>query len=203
MVRPIFETHLEEYKALRAEILHRLELQYRITNYAAVLFIGTLTAVVSIVGSGVITRNLYFIILIIPCVFYVFALAYREQDFMIINLAEYINIELTPQIADALCIDNEKIFGWDRFFRGKVKWSLIDLIRGNSRYIFLFMPNLIFLFIFFYFTVSLNEGIGWAIHEQLLFAGCLLMLIDPILVIISTTKRYIGIAKKAHESNKN
>lgn len=193
--RCVFEAQLEEYRSLRTEILHRIELQYRITNYAIALFAGVLTVVVSIIGSGIIDRNLYFIILVTPWFFYIFALAYREQDFLIANLARYINTELTPKIASTFGVNDDNVFGWEQFLRRRTKWSLVDLIRANSRYTFLFLPNLVFLIIFLYFTLLFEGSSGWAIYEKLLFAVDILMFIDPILIAISTTKKYAEIAK--------
>lgn len=194
--RCVFEAQLEEYRSLRTEILHRIELQYRITNYAIVLFAGILTVVVSIIGSKIIGRNLYFIILVIPWFFYIFALAYREQDFLIANLSRYINTELTPKIASTFGVNDDKVFGWEQFLRRKAKWSKVDLIRANSRYTFLFLPNLVFLLMFLYLTLPL-ECSGWAIYEKLLFVVDILMFIDPFLIAKSTTKKYAEIAKNS------
>lgn len=201
----VFEAQLEEYRALRTEILHRVELQYRITNHSIALFAGLLTVVVSIIGSKIINRSQYSIVLIIPWIFYVFALSYREQDFLIANLAKYINTELTSKIASTLGLSDNRVFGWEEFLRHTTGWSLVDLIRANSRYIFLFLPNLVFLLIFLYFTLLLEVSSVWTIYEKLLFAVDILIFIDPILIFIctkSTSKKYAEIAKSNQREKK-
>ena len=195
IVECVFEAQLEEYRALRTELLQRVELQYRITNYTIALFAAMLTVVVSIIGSDIIGRNQYFFVLIIPWIFFILALAYREQDFLIANLAKYINTELTPRIASTLSVNDNKIFGWEEFLRTKTKWSIIDLIRANCRYGFLFLPNLVFLSFFLYLTSDSGANSGWTIYEKILFSADILLFIDPILVTISTTKEYAKIAK--------
>lgn len=194
--RGVLDVQLEEYKALRTEILHRVELQYRITNYALTVFVGVLTAVVSIIASDIISRNQYFIMLVIPWIFYIFPLVYREQDFLILSLAKYMNTELRPRIASTLVVDSDVVFGWEQFLRRETRWSLADLVRANSRYIFLFLPALVFLLLFVYFTLSTEMSSGWLIYEKVLFVADALVFVDPIAVSISTTKKYAEIAKK-------
>lgn len=194
--RCVFEAQLEEYRTLRTEILHRIELQYRITNYSIALFTGVLAAIVAIIGREIIGRSQYFIILVIPWIFYSLALAYREQDFLIANLAKYINTELIPKIASTFDVNEDKVFGWEEFLRRRTKWGLIDLIRANIRYIFLFLPNSIFLLMFFYLISRSEVNSGWLFLEKLFFAIDILIFIDPILISLSTTKKYAEIARK-------
>ena len=188
--KDVFETHLEEYRTLRTEILQRLEFQHRITNYAVALFVGILTAIVSIIGSGIIDRNQYFIILIIPLIFYFFAFAYREQDFMIIKMAEYINSKLKPKIENLLDVEPGIILGWDKFLRHKTKWSLFVIFRGNIRYIFLFLLNFIFILTFYMIVDFELTNV-----ERIIVVIDILMFIDPVVVTLYIHRKYEEIIK--------
>ena len=194
--RSLIEVQLAEFSTLRSEIMHRVELQHRITNYAVVLFVGALGAVVSATRLEIITADDYFIMLILPLIFYVFALAYREQDFLIAGLAMYINSKLRPRMAGTLGVNGDVILGWEDYLRRETRWTPVDLLRANSRYLFLFLPNVVFVAIFVYLRSQSEAESAWAIHERFLLGLNLFVLIDPLGISIATTRRYFRIPSK-------
>ena len=175
--RLIYNAQLEEYKCLRAEILDRLKFQLQITNYAITIIAILFSIILTAIGKEIISRDQYYIVLLLPWIFIFFAFTYREQDFLIIKLAKYINTDLKPKIEKVHGIKKNIIFRWEDFYRGE-KWSIYEILRGNSKYIFLFFPNLIFVIIF-WLAVLNSENPTLKSYE------ILLIIIDIFLFITS------------------
>src|SRR5215208_5175457 len=147
-IDPSKDIHLEEFRVLRAEILQRIQLQHNIVTFSLTLLALSLTTLGSLISLKIVDEQEYFVLLIIPFAFYAFPLAFREQDFMISTAAKYINTDLRKRLADSVKVEESKILAWDAYLWDPVRWTGWDLIRANSRYAFLFLPNVLFIVLF-------------------------------------------------------
>lgn len=192
----LLEAQMEEYRSVRAEILTRVELQHRITNYLLLVVGAIITgAFARGLNDDFISRDFYFVLLVVPLILYPFALMYREQDFIIANLAKYVNTELRQRVARTTQVkDQSRVFGWDDFFRPKV-WTVFSILRGNTRYYILFLPTILFvgLYVFLLSRPDVQDA-HLRIHEWILISLNFLLLVDPLISTVVTTREYMRIS---------
>ena len=139
-----FACLLEEYRALRTEIVSRLEAQQQILNYTVVLIAAALP-----VSSTIIEREQYTLLLLMPLVFTLMGWLLLVQENMIDVLGLYINIRLAPRMErflDRKLQTTGPMWQWELFqhttFYGSFARRLLQAVLGAVRYILPILPGI-------------------------------------------------------------
>lgn len=124
-----YQTAREEYHSLRSEILARLQVQQRLTEFALILFAIFLLAVAYVVLTDRINSQnvtaISTILFITPLPFALLLWAHQEQNVFISFLGSYINQRIKPMLN----------IGWEDFL--SQRRGMIHNIVTSSRFIFL------------------------------------------------------------------
>lgn len=138
-----FSCLLEEYRALRAEIVSRLESQQEILNYTVVLIAAALPF-----GGTIIDNKQYTFLLLIPLVFDLLAWLFLVQENMIDALGVYLNVRLAPRMEQLLghkLQTKDPMWEWELFqystFYGSFLRRILQAILGAVRYILPILPG--------------------------------------------------------------
>nr|QNO53321.1 hypothetical protein AFNPGKIM_00017 [Methanosarcinales archaeon ANME-1 ERB6] len=121
--------HLEEYKALREEILFRMKERNAVVNYIILLFCALIVAIWQIPGRIEPERTFIIFLLIIPVISFFLALIYCWHDLMIASLGGYINQILRPKLIE-VC-QHEDILEWEKYLQKHSKspsWKIMSLL---------------------------------------------------------------------------
>ncbi|MCD4797388.1 MAG: hypothetical protein K8R19_00065 [Methanosarcinales archaeon] len=106
------DIYLEEYKALRDEILLRAREKNRTINHVILLISALIVAIWQIPGRIEPERTYIIFLLIVPLISFMLALIYCWHDLMIVSIGGYINQLLRPKLAELY--GKEDILGWER-----------------------------------------------------------------------------------------
>jgi ABC-type transport system involved in multi-copper enzyme maturation permease subunit len=96
------EAHLEEYKALRAEILYRIEAQEQLILYSILLIAAALP-----ISISAIEKNQFALLLVIPIIFSSIAIRLANLTHFINILGSYIHNVLRPEVNKLLIPSDE------------------------------------------------------------------------------------------------
>ena len=116
-VKMQFQTHMEEYKMLRTEILKRHDFLNNNINFTIVLLVGITAALFSLYTK---TNDPDFVIVIqyallfatIP--FYAFGCFHAVNIFLLVSVDKYIYEELKPKITALLKSNEDALFGFQK-----------------------------------------------------------------------------------------
>jgi hypothetical protein len=145
-----YELLLAEYQSLREEIISRLSIQQQIINFsiAVIATMFAITQLLPLIRSDLIIRLVPLTYPLLSITFSAFALMYAEQDFLVVDIATYINSRLRPRI-EALLFQlpniNPKIWEWEEF-RGEThyrtgRYSLVYHVMSAARYMVMIIPS--------------------------------------------------------------
>jgi hypothetical protein len=139
-----FACLIEEYKALRTEIVTRLEAQQDVLSYSIVLIAAALP-----VSGTVVEREQYTLLLLIPLVFILIGWLLLSQEYMIDTLGVYINTRLAPRMECLLARKMQTrgpLWEWELFqystFYGASLGRLLQAILGTARYVLPVLPGI-------------------------------------------------------------
>ena len=121
--------HLEEYKALREEMLLRMKERNAVVNYLLLLISALIVAIWQIPGRIEPERTFIIFLLIIPAVSFFLALIYCWHDLMIASLGGYINQILRPKLIE-VC-QHEDLLEWEKYLQKRSKspsWKIMSLL---------------------------------------------------------------------------
>lgn len=120
-LKTIHDAWFEEYKALRSDIIQRVQLQTQIIAFIILISGASIPLVFKIVDS----RFFTFFLLISP-LYFIVGWLYFEQDIFMTQAATYLNGVLRPKIIHSLDdknigdkLDKESIFNWE-IYRNKI-----------------------------------------------------------------------------------
>lgn len=174
-----FSVSLEEYKALRSEILARLDHQYKLTHFSILLFSAFLSMATLFLERANISEKQpeWFVtaLLIAPIPFCFLLWSYQEQNFFISQIGTYINRELSHKLID---YSGRKILEWEEFLSAQRGFHH-DLVTA-SRFIFLNIFAVTPLILLVYFeirdSVILNASqIGFLILDAILLLSSVVL----------------------------
>ena len=176
------DVHLEEYKALREEILFRMKERNAVVNYILLLISALIVAIWQIPGRVEPEKTFIIFLLIIPVVFFFLSLVYCWHDLMIASLGGYINHILRPKLIK-VC-QHEDILEWEIYLKKRCESSSWKFMSFLNRLI-LVVPipiSTISLFTLMKPQIFKTVGITLAIFDLLLFISILILflLIDRI-----------------------
>jgi len=123
------DVHLEEYKALREEILLRMKERNAVVNYILLLISALIVAIWQIPGRIEPERTFIIFLLIIPVIFFFLAIIYCWHDLMIASIGGYINQILRPKLIE-VC-QHEDILGWEKYLQKHSKspsWKIMSIL---------------------------------------------------------------------------
>lgn len=153
------EVLLEEYKALRAEIEHRITSEQQIISFALGLIatVFTLSQIIPSLSDRYpqLLTSLRPAYLVLSLVFSTFALMSIQHDAMMASMGTYIEHSLRPRIERILTTvtrENLKAFEWEEFrtqfqFRQLHNAPFFYLLAG-SRYAITIVPSLVLTFMY-------------------------------------------------------
>ena len=174
--------HLEEYKALREEILFRMKERNAVVNYIILLFCALIVAIWQIPGRIEPERTFIIFLLIIPMISFFLAIIYCWHDLMIASLGGYINQILRPKLIE-VC-QHEDILEWGKYLqkhRKSPSWKIMSIL--NRLILVVPIPiSTISLFALMKPQIFETVEITLAIFDLLLFLSILILflLIDRI-----------------------
>jgi hypothetical protein len=176
------DIHLEEYKALRAEMLLRMKARNAVVNFILLLISALIVAIWQIPGRVEPEKTFIIFLLIIPVVFFFLSLVYCWHDLMIASLGGYINHILRPKLIK-VC-QQEDILEWEIYLKKRCESSSWKFMSFLNRLI-LVVPipiSTISLFTLMKPQIFKTVGITLAIFDLLLFISILILflLIDRI-----------------------
>ena len=116
--RARFDLLLEEYRALRREIVQRLNYQQRITNYQLVA-LGVLTTLGAAVFQSTSTEAPRFYLLLSPLVFLLMSWTFSNHDFMIATMRAYIRGPLHRRLS--ALVEDFGAFEYEEFLTDRRK----------------------------------------------------------------------------------
>jgi len=169
------DVYLEEFKALREEILLRMKERNATVNYILLLISALIVAIWQIPGRIEPEKTFIIFLLIIPVIFFFLALIYCWHDLMIASLGGYINQILRPNLIK-VC-HHEDILGWERYLQRRSK-SLSWKIMSFFNRLILVVPipiSTISLFTLMKPQIFKTAGITLAIFDLLLFITILIL----------------------------
>jgi len=123
------DIYLEEYKALRDEILLRAREKNRTINHVILLISALIVAIWQIPGRIEPERTYIIFLLIVPLISFMLALIYCWHDLMIVSIGGYINQLLRPKLAELY--GKEDILGWERYLqkcRQSFSWKTMSFL---------------------------------------------------------------------------
>lgn len=123
------DIYLEEYKALRDEILLRIRGKNRTINYVILLISALIIAIWQIPGRIEPERVYIIFLLIIPLISFALALIYCWHDLIIASIGGYINQLLRPKLVELY--DEEDILGWESHLqkcRKSFSWKTMSFL---------------------------------------------------------------------------
>lgn len=157
---------MEEYRALRAEIVFRLKVQQRLIEYGVILFAIFLTAAgYTAMANQVATENVVSLSTIVLAASLPFGLllwAYQEQNVFVSFMGSYLNKSIKPTME----------IGWEDFLSGQRRF-IHDLVT-HSRFVFLLVATATPVVTSSLMVLEYGQtfsGLGWL----LLFANCALI----------------------------
>jgi hypothetical protein len=153
-----FEALLEEYRAVRAEIIMRLENQ-QYTNSFAIAFIAVVVTLIQatphLVTADRVPDILKGIYLVGSYVFNTLAIVNLLHEVMIYHLGYYIRKVLRPQLNEILATTLEHkptVMEWDQFYLKEIvlnpKVAIFEFILGSSRFAITVGPGVALLIIY-------------------------------------------------------
>lgn len=123
------DIYLEEYKALRDEILLRTREKNRTINHVILLISALIVAIWQIPGRIEPERTYIIFLLIIPIISFMLALIYCWHDLMIASIGGYIDQLLRPKLAELY--GKEDILEWERYLhkcRQSFSWKTMSFL---------------------------------------------------------------------------
>lgn len=169
------DVYLEEYKALREEMLLRLKGRNAIVNYILLLVSALIVAIWQVSGRIEPQKVSIIFLLILPVVFFFLALIYCWHDMMIASLGGYIKEVLRPRLIE-VC-QHENILEWESYLKKRSESSQWKIMSFLNRLI-LVVPIPISVFsLFALMKPQIFEivGITLAIFDLLLFTTILIL----------------------------
>ena len=186
------QVHLEEYRTLRAEILLRLENQYKVTQLGLALFSAFLALVGFIVSEGLVNmehpRLFIRILFTAPIPFGLILWAYQEQNFFISAIGDYLNNVLAPKIG----------IGWENYFAQR-RTIHHDLVTG-SRFLFLCLFAISPMAVAAY--IAYQNGLIFTLPEWSLIGVDGVILIGAFWSRLATVKSFKAIVRQSNKSRK-
>ena len=194
-----YEVLLTEYRSLREEITIRLSNQQQIINFSIAIIAAmfAITQLLPVIRSNLIAQLLPLIYPLLSIIFSAFALMYADQDFIIADIATYINQHLRQRmqtILDKIPNTNPKVWEWDEYrskahYR-KVMASPFYYIMSLARYLVMIIPSIGLIFIY---SLS-REGTDITVWELSVVVVAMLFAIWMIVTIIFLWKKFLSIA---------
>ncbi len=131
---------LNEYQALRKEILARLQIHHYIVLFASLLW------PIFIIAGIVLVNNLQFYtyLLLIPLVFTGIVFNYQSNQRVMEATARYIEEKIRPKAQEII---NNSAFEWEKYFAGqKKRWQFSSIYTLFSLLIPFFIPIILLFF---------------------------------------------------------
>jgi hypothetical protein len=138
----------EEYKALRAEQVKRLEVADKNLNYIAIILAAILGGALSLMGSPQGAQFVNVTLLLLPPLATPFIFTMLSNELMIIRLGIYCYDKLRPIVIDLL--GDQRLWGWERYHVVQSKGLMFGVSSLLRRFIYVLpsvAPALIFLFL--------------------------------------------------------
>lgn len=207
---------LEEYKALRTEIVQRIANQQQITSFAVGLFVAGIAAGQLLTALDLdpeLLASLRPAYLVASLLFSAFALMNTEHDAMMITIANYIKKRLRPRIElllkapelEASEKENLKVLGWDeyrsefQFQPDEPKRSLLFYFMTAARYLITIGPSVGLLIIYWWNSTPDQPPPIW---ESALFGFALVTMIFVLVAPLYTGTLYIDIGREEDKEDK-
>lgn len=169
----IAQTQLEEFKALRAEIVQRLGHQAALVSYALVAG-GALLGAIAAQPSLLEKTTSVTLLLLVPWAFALLAWTFQQESQNIADIGYYINRELRPALSKQLGVEAERLLGWENFHHGTKK-GLMETVIGYSQYWLLLGLTVAVTALVPYATFSTCNGKHWQLfHWGLLIFNVLI-----------------------------
>jgi hypothetical protein len=195
-----FEALLTEYRSLRREILNRLTSQQQTINFAIALIaaVFAIRQLLPIFGdTGLNAEALRPIYILLSIAFSAFALMYAEHDYMMADIATYINRHLRPRmerILDKMPNTSPGIWEWDEFrdqahYRSFMATSLY-FVMSASRYAITTIPGFSLLLIYW---LGRESGDDIPLWEVSLFVFAVVLALWTFITVIFMRRKYTGI----------
>lgn len=133
-------TLMDEYQALRAEIISTIEAGRQITNYTLVL-VGVLAAAAPFLAQSLAQPGSATLLLILPAVFYLLAWTMLRYAILTMSLGDYIRYNVIPKVracVSAMAPDTPveaDFFGWEEKGKNTLdKYGLLYLPVAGSHF---------------------------------------------------------------------
>jgi hypothetical protein len=136
----------EEYKALRAEQVKRLEVADKNLNYIAIIMAAILGGALSLMGRDQGAQLVTVTLLLVPSLATPFIFTMLSNELMIIRLGVYCYDKLRPMVLELVA--DQRLWGWERYHVVQSKGWMFGISSLLRRFIYVLpsvAPPLIFL----------------------------------------------------------
>jgi hypothetical protein len=176
---------IEEYRALRAELVSRITIQYQLLNYSIVLIGASLP-----VATAIVDRKRYSVLLLFPLVFVCMGWLFLLNDWVIRLIANYLNVSLARQVEAILSrqrLDFQSIWQWELFqyevYNNSISTRALYIVLGAARYGLSIIPAIASIAAYFLLVPSPRAALRGLDGVLLLIDGALLALLSAIAII--------------------
>jgi len=198
----LFQTSLEEFRALKEEQSSFMNAQRQFVLYALVSAGGIIPIIVGLLGSAK-PELLVAIMIAIPIVFEAMAFVYLGHQRWVQLIGEYIQNYLRPQLSAFLGQMTSEpnrlsVFEYERFIRINAKTnrveSIILVFAGIGDLILLVLPSIGSLVAAYY--ISYTTSTPWTVWHQVLLIANIVILLIIIAVTVYLTSRPLRLEER-------